>query len=196
MTRPGDATQQNGFTLVEMLVALVIFAMLSAAGTALLAFSIDARRQTSARLDGLADITRLRALLTADLGQAAPRPWRDGAGQRQMAFAGDVATLQLVRRGWANDGGAPRSSLQRVTWRLAGDRLERISAPMVDGGATNPPAVLATGVTQWRLRFYSGGEWRDVWQPLARTDLPQAVEVTLATHIMPELRQIILVGPA
>ena len=187
----------DGFTLVELLIALSIFALLSIAGVSLLSFSIDARQATEQRLGALAGIVRTRSLLTADLAQAAPRLWRDENGLRHPAFAagsGEPA-LELVRRGWTNDGGTPRASLQRVAYRLSDDRLERVSVPMVDGAAANPPAVLLTGVTALRLRFHAGGEWRDAWQPLAADALPDAVELTIASAQMPELRQVFLVGP-
>lgn len=190
-----------GFTLVELLVALFIFAILSAAATALLAFGIDASARTAERLDGLAAVTRSRSLLTTDLGQAAPRMWRNEAGARVAAFEGNGTAdasgmvLRMVRRGWRNDGGALRSSLQRVEYRLSGDRLERISWPLVDGTTANPPAVLMTGVSGLRLRFHNAGEWADRWAPDKPDALPDAVEITLASAATPELRQLFLVGP-
>lgn len=184
----------EGFTLVEMLVALSIFALLSIAGVSLLSFSIDSRQRSGERLDTLASLVRTRSLLSADLAQATPRLWRDENGLRRPAFSGG-AGLELVRSGWRNDGGAPRSSLQRVSYRLEGDRLERISAPMVDGAAPNPPAVLLNGVKALRLRYHAGGAWRDDWQPVTADALPDAVEVTIESTALLPLRQIFVVGP-
>lgn len=188
----------TGFTLVELLVAILLFALLSAAAAGLLRFSVDARGASFARLDTLAATTRARSLLAADLGQAAVRPWRDETGAAHPAFAGnsDGRLLQLVRRGWRNDGASPRSSLQRVEYRLAGDRLERLSWPMVDGGAANPPAVLVSGVTALTLRFHSDGQWRDRWDPERPDRLPDAVELTITARSAPALRQAFLVAPA
>ncbi|OYU13891.1 MAG: type II secretion system protein GspJ [Alphaproteobacteria bacterium PA4] len=185
----------QGFTLVELLVALFIFALISAAGTALLAFGVEARARTSERLDEIAAMTRLRALLTADLAQAAPRLWRDENGNRQPAFSSDGTGLTLVRRGWRNDGGAARASLQRVRWQVSGGRLERVTAAMVDGAAPNPPAPVLVGVTQFRLRTLVAGQWADGWQPLVADALPEAVEVVVTTDRQPELTQLFLVGP-
>lgn len=189
----------QGFTLVELMIAILLFAMLSAAATGLLRFGVDARGRSFERLDTLATLTRTRALLSADLGQAAPRPWRDATGAGQPAFigqnGGSGTLIRLVRRGWTNDGAAARSSLQRVEYRLNGDRLERLSWPMVDGSAPNAPATLISGVTALSLRFYTEGQWRSDWIPRSRAALPDAVELTITARAVPVLRQAFLVGP-
>lgn len=186
-----------GFTLVELLIALLIFGLLSAAATALLSFGIDARGRTAERLETVSDIARLRALMTTDLAQAAPRVWRDAEGARQAAFAGGNtgALITFVRRGWRNDAGAARASLQRVEYRMTQGRLERLSAPMLDGAQLLPPAVLLTGIRDIRVRFFSAGQWLDSWQPEAPDALPAAVELTVITTREPQLRQVFLVGP-
>jgi general secretion pathway protein J len=187
----------SGFTLVELLVAILLFALLSAAAAGLLRFGVDARGATFSRLDTLSATTRTRSLLAADLGQAAARPWRDERGASHPAFAGNSSgvLLQLVRRGWRNDGAAPRASLQRVEYRLAGDRLERRSWPMVDGAVANPPSILISGITALSMRFHSQGQWRDRWDPELPDQLPDAVEMTISAQAVPTLRQAFLVGP-
>ena len=185
----------NGFTLVELLVALLLFGMLSAAGAALLRVGVDSQAMTGTQLDRLAAVVRARALLTADLAQAAPRVWRDLSGTAQPAFGGDAGALALVRRGWANDGGAARAALQRVAWTISGGRLERRAAPMVDGTELGAATALVTGITASRLRYFVGDQWRDRWDPVTADALPQAVELTLAAPGFPETRQLFLVGP-
>jgi general secretion pathway protein J len=190
---PRDA----GFTLVELLIAILLFALLSAAAAALLSFAVDARGRTGERLDTLAAVTRTRALLAADLGQAAARPWRDDRGTPRPALVGREGDtlLTLVRRGWRNDGSASRSSLQRVEYRLFAGRLERRAWPMVDGAAPYPPAVLLTDVTALDLRFHSAGQWQDRWDPATRDSLPDAVAIDITATGLPPLHQAFLVGP-
>jgi general secretion pathway protein J len=119
----------------------------------LLAGSVQASGQAQALVGASGDLARLRALLTADAGQAAPRPWRDREGRPHAAFAvNDGALFTLVRRGWANPSQAPRASLQRVEWVIQGDTLVRRSAAMVDGPAATQASVLAKGITAARLR--------------------------------------------
>ena len=201
-------SRRSGFTLVELLIALLLFALLSAAATAMLNFGVTARERSGQRLDELASITRARALMTADLGQAAPRLWRAENGVAQPAFqsaggvdgaAGNqgesIILLSFVRRGWRNDGGARRASLQRVEYRRAGDRLERRAWARVDGGAPGVASVLFTGLTSVRLRFFADGDWRDRWNPLQPDALPEAVEITISGAGLPGLRQAFFVAP-
>ncbi|WP_312148117.1 prepilin-type N-terminal cleavage/methylation domain-containing protein, partial [Brevundimonas sp.] len=67
------ATDRAGFTLIEVMIALLIFALLAAAGVLVLSQSIDNRFVVKASTDRTAELQRLRATLRADLGQAAPR---------------------------------------------------------------------------------------------------------------------------
>ena len=68
--RPATARLPNGFTLVEVMVALMIFGMIAAAGVAILSFSVRAQATSAARLDDTAALHRTVAALSADLAQA------------------------------------------------------------------------------------------------------------------------------
>jgi general secretion pathway protein J len=195
--RRGDA---RGFTLVELLVSLFIFGLISAAGVALLSFSVRAQEVADERLDELAELRRASALLAGDLGQAAPRLARDEAGHSWPAFAGgsgagEGLALALVRRGWENVDGLARPSLQKVEYRLAGGRLERRAYPLVDGAAPLPAVAMLDGVRRLRLRYRDErGEWRDRWDPSDPAALPLAVELELDAEGSGLTRQLFLTG--
>jgi general secretion pathway protein J len=190
---------KNGFTLVELVVSLFIFALISAAGVSLLGYSVGAQASAGQRLDEVAAIRRVGALLTADLAQATPRISRDAEGRPQMAFeggsgaAGEVA-LAFVRRGWSNEGGEARSSLQKVEYRLEGGALMRRSWPMVDGSAPRPAAKVLGGVRSLVLRYRIGGEWRDRWDSKRPGALPGAVEAVIDLEGVGAVRQLFLTG--
>jgi general secretion pathway protein J len=139
-------------------------------------------------------------LLTADLAQAAPRLSRDETGAVRPAFEGgsgqaDTLALALVRRGWDNPEGADRPSLQKVQYRLAGDRLERRAYRFVDGADAMAPVALVRGVRQLRLRYRDKeGTWRERWDPTRVDDLPRAVEMVVDTAESGSVRQLFLVG--
>lgn len=200
MTR-APRSAEAGFTLVELMVSLVIFAMLSAAGVALLSSSVRAQGAATEALGEVATLRRLDAILFADLAQAVPRPYRDAAGATRPAFTGGAGAsgmgavaLGMVRTGWSNPDGKPRASLQRVEYRLAADRLERFAWPHVDGAEPLRPAVLLTGVRSLRLRYRVAGEWRDRWDAADPAALPQAVEIVADTERLGSVRQLFLVG--
>lgn len=171
---------QSGFTLVEMLVALVIFALLSAAGVAVLRGSVDAQAAVSSRLAQLGALGRLHSLLSSDLGQAADRPTRGPSGSRP-AFTGDPNAMQFVRSGWTNLDGEPRSDLQRVEWRFAGNSLNRTGFQHLDGGDDGSPAApFAGGIASATLRYrMPDGSWASAFRSSEEAALPPAVELTL-----------------
>lgn len=191
--RPREA----GFTLVEVMIALMIFGMIAAAGVALLAFSVRAQGATDAALDDNAALTRLVSIMTADLAQAQDRTTRDIAGVRVPAFSGDrnaQPMLRFVRGGWSNPDQAPRATLQKVEYRLTGDGIERVAYPALDGAAPLPPALLIDRVQEVRVRFRFLGAWSDTWAGNERSDLPQAMELTIVRAGNQSFRFLFLVG--
>ncbi|HWW57178.1 MAG TPA: prepilin-type N-terminal cleavage/methylation domain-containing protein, partial [Sphingopyxis sp.] len=81
---------ERGFTLVEMLVALSIFALIAAMGVGLLRSSIDTQDAVQGRLKGMSGINRLRAVMANDLAQAVQRSTRGPAGEAVPAFVGSA----------------------------------------------------------------------------------------------------------
>jgi len=196
---PVRRSAEHGFTLVEVMVSLLIFGMIAAAGVAILSFSVKAQSATGTKLDDLGALTRTMSILSADLGQAALRGTRDESGAPLPAFVGesgsDVAPmLRLVRGGWTNIDGAARSSTQKVAYRVADGALQRIAYPMVDGAPPLPPAVLLPNVRQVRLRYRLGGAWSDRWDGVQGVPLPEAMELSVQRADGLVYRQLFLVG--
>jgi general secretion pathway protein J len=197
---PSWRSAEHGFTLVELLVSLFIFALLSAAGVALLSFSVRSQEAAEVQLGRIADLRRTGALLSGDLAQAAARPWRDESGSSRPAFSGasgerEGPVLAFVRRGAENLEESPRPSLQRVEYRLEGDRLERRSWSQVDGAPPRADSAMLDGVRRIRLRYRDRkGEWRERWDPTALTDLPIAVEMVVDTEEAGATRMLFLAG--
>lgn len=174
--------KRNGFTLIELMVALFIFGMLAAASVALLSFSVRAQASAAERLDRIAAERRLSALLAADLGQALPRLVRDASGGTTRAFTGtngqnSGVVMGYVRGGWTNPDEAPRSSVQRVEIALVDGRLERRAFAMTDGAPAGAATVLADNVESVRLRYRDRVDWRAIWADSRPEALPKAVEL-------------------
>lgn len=192
-TRGSAGRAANGFTLVEVMVALMIFGLIASAGVGLLAFSVRAQAATTARLDDIGALGRQSSLLAADLAQAVNRPARDDRGTLLPAFVGDAASVTFVRAGWSNIDGQPRSSLQKVSYRIDGDTLDRIAWPMVDGAAALPPAAALSGIRMVKLRYRIAGAWADRWDGKT-APLPQALELFVERKDGLAFRQLFLVG--
>lgn len=188
---------QQGFTLIEMLIALTIFGMLTAAGVALLSVSARTQETSDRLLAEFGQMRRLSAVLTADLGQAATRLHRDGEGRTQRAFAGadgqDDMLLLFVRRGW--DDGENGSGAQRVGYRVADGQLQRVAFTRVDGAGQAIVSPLVDQVRSVRLRYRDErGEWRPQWADPDPIRLPSAVELVVDSARYGPVRMLFTVG--
>ncbi|RDE05151.1 type II secretion system minor pseudopilin GspJ [Sphingomonas aracearum] len=193
MTAPTGRT--GGFTLVEMMIALLIFGMLAAAGVALLSVSIRAQAATGAKLDDVAALNRFSSVFSADLAEAVARPTRNEAGDSVPAFFGAPGEMVLVRGGWTNLDSAPRASAQKVQYRVTQGALERITWPMLDGAPPLAPTVLLDHVASATLRYRYNGAWSDRWNGAATAPpLPQVVELSVQRENGTVFRQLALVG--
>ncbi|HXH17267.1 MAG TPA: type II secretion system minor pseudopilin GspJ [Sphingomonas sp.] len=191
--------KEAGFTLIEVMVSLMIFGMIAAAGVAILSFSVKAQSATGAKLDDISALTRTMSILSADLAQASDRATRDEAGTRVPAFVGESGSgvtpmLRLVRAGWSNIDGAPRPSTQKVAYRVDAGTLQRIAYPMIDGAQPLPPAALLTRVRQVALRYRIAGAWNDRWDGASGRSLPDAMELTVQRDDGTQFRQMFVVG--
>ena len=191
--------RRPGFTLVEVLVALLIFALIAAAGAAVLSLSIDNRFAIRAASDRTAAFQRTRALLQADLGQATARRTRGPTGRpRPQPISGALApgdpVLALTRAGWSNPGQQARTSLQRVEYSLVDDRLERRVSPRLDGARAGPPQVLYRGVRDLTVSFVQDGRDAPGFITTAERPLPDAVRVTMTLDGYGPVSQLFLVG--
>lgn len=190
--------RERGFTLVEMLIALVIFSLIAVGALALLQFSVDAEAASRTRTEQLAATRRFLSVWNADLAQAVPRPSRDERGALHPAVeAGlpDGTLLRLTRGGWSNLDGAARPSLQRVEYRWSGGKLLRAGHPFLDGARAAPAAAMADAASAPILRFRtSDGLWRDRWEPQRLGEMPVAIELLLPQANGAPLRVVTLVG--
>ncbi len=194
MSRPSAS---RGFTLVEMLVALVVFALLSAATVGLLAYTADQQAAVRARIERVAELQLAGNLLRADLSQVAVRRVRgvDGTPERAAFVASPHDSrhplLAFSRRGWSNPDAAPRPALQYVEYRIVDDRLERRARQHPDGAEAGAPQVLLQGLHNARIAFHSHAQWSDGWAG-GTTDLPDAVRLEFELDGIGPVRQLFL----
>lgn len=188
-----------GFTLTEVLIALTIFALIAAAGTAVMGVSIDSRFAVKAASERLAEVQRMRALLKADLSQAVARPLAGGDGlvplrTRAAVGADPTLVLALTRTGAGVGLDEDGSGLIGIEYHLVEDRLERRVRPHPDAPGSGVVQVVATGVTVAEASFVSLGVDTPVFEPRIRQTMPDAVRLRLTLETYGPLDQLLLIG--
>lgn len=110
----------RGFTLLEVMVALSIFALIGIASYRVLSGVMQADERLVARNEELRRINRAFQLLQQDIEQLAQRPVRaaDGTDQPWLQVMPGDPPLQFTRGGRPNPLGLARSDLQRVLYRV------------------------------------------------------------------------------
>jgi general secretion pathway protein J len=185
----------SGFTLLEVLVAVGIFALFSAMAYGSLLRILDTRDRLETERDFWRGLSLSFMQIEDDLAQTRTREVRDPPGLSQLpAFRGQPvdsralgdASLEFTRGGLMVIGDGARSDMQRIGYRLRDGTLSRLVWPALDQPPVGEPRELPLleHVEEMRVRFYvlTGG-WVDYWpaptQTGASSPLPAAVEMTL-----------------
>ena len=175
----------GGFTLLEILVALAILALLSVLGYRALASLADSEVRLTGETRHWRSLDLLFTRLEADLRQALPREARAG-NATQRAWEGSTdsdgnALLTFSRAGpeFTLDVG---SAGQRLGYRLREGSIEVLYWPYLDNAAQATPTAyaLADGVARFRIDYLDrGGNLREDWPVAGEAALPRAVRVEL-----------------
>ncbi|MFV2055379.1 MAG: type II secretion system minor pseudopilin GspJ [Thiohalomonadales bacterium] len=185
---------EHGFTLLELIVSISIFAMLAAMAYGGLNNVLIMRSRTDAQSERLVDLQRAFTFMGRDIIQAVNRPVRDEYGSEQPLPAlvgnsfGDYL-FEFTRTGWRNPANFPRSNLQRVAWSLKDETLIRSYWTALDRAQDTPllKQKMLKGVKNISLRFLDrGNKWHDSWPDQTSgaanapaEPLPMAIEITL-----------------
>ena len=185
--------RRNGFTLVEMVVALAIFALVASAGVGLLRASADTQIAVEDSLTAQGRLERIGLLFNADLGQVVIRPTTRSDGGARPAFVGAPDAMLFVRDGVIATRPEPAPSINRVEWRGREGRLERTAHRAPDGlRLVDEPARLANSLQTVRFAYRSAaGDWRDTWPEPDGEPLPRAVRMELAGPGLPLTRFVV-----
>ena len=208
--------RQNGFTLPEVLVALLIFALIASACVYALRLGVDSRDQLAASDEALKELQIARLLMKEDFAQATDRAVRDEFGILTPAsfyggqspllprpVDGEDLLVSFVRGGWVNpDARSPRSALQHVEYILEGDALIRRTRVYLDDAtrAENHERILFKSIASAEIEFFFREirrelDWVDAWPVTgSASPPPKAVAITIEPENGAPLRQVFWIG--
>ncbi len=194
----GHASGVRGFTLIEVLVAMAVFAIVAAITWASLAQVARTRTELAARQDRFAAAVRAVGMLERDLRQAIARPVRGGYGEVLPALLGAGDRIELSRLGFADPRREASSHVERVVYAVDARALQRGRYAVLDRapGSSAERGELADGIETLRLRYLGDdGAWRETWPPRRESPidaLPRAIEFRLAFEDLGELRRLVM----
>lgn len=194
----------RGFTLLELLIAVAIFAVIGVMAYGGLQAVLTQQVIARDNADRFREIQSAVQQVSRDLYQLNPRPVREvlGDGER-FALSADGRNrypVEFTRGGWTNPLGQPRAAVQRVAYALEDGVLIRLHWFVPDHTLSEDPVEreVLTGVREFRLRYFSARGWSDDWPPgLTGGDpsaLPFAVEFSIELEDWGEIRRLIEVS--
>lgn len=199
--------RSQGFTLIEVLVAMSVFAVMTILAYMSLGQTLANADMLGERMDRLQAIQRTMRYLSNDLSAASPRPVRSELGDTYMpavmVSAANDFVLAVTHGGWSNPAGLPRSTQQRSVYLLEDGKLFRVYYNVLDSTYSNN--ALSTEILdrveslEFRL-LQDNGETTNQWPPLGAEGLaaeimrPRAVEIILTLEGEGEIRRIIEVA--
>ncbi len=195
----------KGFSLIETMVAMLIFAMVSAAGVALLSSFQKSQNGLQAADDLTAELQMVHSLIRADMEAAVLRPARNVlGGQSPAVFEGGRAlegeqVLKFVRGGHLGalvSEVAP--AVQRVDYLFDEGRLIRRSYARPDATEETPvmEQVLLKNIEALRITFGVADTWTDEWgkRQGTETSLPEIISLEMDIAGKGTLRSVFVVG--
>lgn len=155
-------TKIGGFTLFEILVALIILAIIGSMTIVGLRTALSSQAVIHAKSERLINLQTAMLLLERDIGAMINRPIRINDSEGLPSFAitypqGKLA-MEWTRGGYSNPLALyPRSSLQRVGYNWDGNTLSRLTWPSLDrmpNNNTPTQRVLLTGVITCKIEIF------------------------------------------
>lgn len=181
------ATQQ-GFTLIEVMLAMAIFAVLSLLTYQILGVSLQSQETVEEHSETLNQLQRTFTVMERDLTQILPR--RNQPDQPLLDLSSTelgFTTLDVTRATQP----LAASDLVAVRWQLTGESLTRSTLPLParPGGEFSAPRIMLDNVTSLSWRFFDQS-WQPEWP--STTAWPKAVEIVAEVKGVGEVRRLFL----
>ncbi|WP_282178008.1 type II secretion system minor pseudopilin GspJ [Vibrio nereis] len=194
---------QRGFTLIEVLVAIAIFASLSVGAYQVLNQVQRSNELSMERSERLKTLQRALVFLNNDFRQMALRKTRTDGEEpssqlihwQDYLLDSDAKGVMFARAGWHNpEQQFPRGEVTKVGYRIKDDQLERLwwRYPDTPAGQQMLVMPLIDKLKAFNLRFYDGKEWKGNWEN--SNTLPHAVTVELELEDYGKIERVYLIS--
>jgi general secretion pathway protein J len=197
------STHSSGFTLLELLIAITLFSIISTITYTGLKTVLDTEQQTDIHLDRLAELQLCLSLIERDIEQAVPRFVRDQFGDSQEPMIGAETSehlLEFTRGGYPNPMQLARSNLLRVGYQLDDGVLYRFSWQALDRPPESTPArtrlidqIISVKFVYFDQQMKAGNQWPPSQQSGSNEPpslLPKAIEMTLELEKIGTIRRL------
>ncbi|MEX0604416.1 MAG: type II secretion system minor pseudopilin GspJ [Marinobacter sp.] len=199
---------QSGFTLMEVLIAVTITAVIGLGVWQVISSVISSRDRVDEVATDFDGVQKAFLLMSRDITQVVNRPVRNIYGDFAPALSSrdDAYELVMTRQGWRNPLGSRRSELQRSAYEYTGEELRRRYWVMVDQGQEEESRdqSLLADITEFEIRFMDRERnWVDEWPPanmadptsngqsgVPRLPLPLGIEISLTHERFGELTRL------
>ena len=188
-----------GFTLLEVLVAMVIFSIMSLMAYEGLANMLRSNESIEAYEKDLKSLQRSMMFIERDFRQLVARPRRTGFNKDDLSPAvtsglDSEGVIEFTRSGNPNPANQPRSSLQRVQYDFKDNQLFRKSWNLVDHLDEAPLVMpLLSDLESVSFRFMNqNNQWQENWGSGGQLfELPKAIELKLEHKRWGEITRLI-----
>ncbi len=197
--------RQHAFTLIELLIALAIFAIMAVMSYRTLDTLFQTRSQLNTEAAKLRDVALLFARLDDDFASLLDRRARtvdnlldDSLRLTALLPGANDATLVFTRSGFAGSSGESAAP-QRIGYRLREGKLELLIWPSLDAAPRTAPQahVALSDIRDARWRALDrAGNWQNVWRTTPVGDsirpgaYPLALELVLTLASGEEYRRV------
>ena len=194
----------KGFTLVELLIALAVFAILATITTSTLYYAFRTRTHVNEEADRLNKIQLAISIIQQDTKQALERPIRGNEMRLFAAFIGQDHYAEFTRDGNVNpDSLEQRSNLLRVAILCQNNNLVRRTWNSLDPIDRNTfeDKILVDRLTDCHFNYLNQNlqtlnEWREnaVTQNQRKESLPTALQVNLVLENWGEINLLFIIA--
>ncbi len=193
-----NSNYSKGFTLIEMVVAVAIFAVVGVLAYGGLNYVLKDQAHLKESSEKLKNLQLAFRYIERDVAQLTNRSIRNQYQDLQPAFVGDgEKAVSFTHSGLRNPAGLVRSRLQRVTYEVADSTLTRYTWAHLDGAIAEEffDTELLSDVERFDMRYLDNANaWQTTWPPLnsptAQSLIPRAIEVTLKLENWEEIKRI------